>query len=154
MTISPEIPLTKAKALMTEHRISGLPVVVGGKAVGILTNRDLRFERNLHRPVHEVMSEALITVAPDTGLERAKDLLQEHKSSGCRPLRRRSQRRRPDGATGHRAEAPCAHGHGRPSRHPVPRGCRPRAAWSWWCRAWRSRRVGAHHPHATSSKDA
>ncbi len=79
VTIPPDIPLTRALALMREHRISGLPVVVDGKAVGILTNRDIRFERNLERPVHEVMSRELVTVPPGTGLERAKDLLQEHK---------------------------------------------------------------------------
>ncbi|MEN0063063.1 MAG: IMP dehydrogenase [Myxococcota bacterium] len=79
VTVSPDLPLTQALALMKEHRISGLPVVVDGRAVGILTNRDLRFERNLGRPVHEVMSQDLVTVPPGTGLERAKDLLQEHK---------------------------------------------------------------------------
>ncbi|MEM6927052.1 MAG: IMP dehydrogenase [Myxococcota bacterium] len=79
VTIPPDISLTRALSLMREHKVSGLPVVVDGKAVGILTNRDLRFERNLDRPVHEVMSQTLITVPPGTGLERAKDLLQEHK---------------------------------------------------------------------------
>lgn len=79
VTVSPDLPLSKALALMKEHRISGLPVVVEGRAVGILTNRDLRFERNLGRTVSEVMSQDLVTVPPGTGLERAKDLLQEHK---------------------------------------------------------------------------
>lgn len=79
VTVSPELPLYEARRLMREHDISGLPVVVEGRAVGILTNRDLRFERNLERRVREVMSEKLVTVPPNTGLEQAKDLLQEHK---------------------------------------------------------------------------
>jgi len=79
ITVSPDVPLREARRLMQEHDISGVPVTVEGRAVGILTNRDLRFERKLGRPVREVMNTALITVPPGTGLERAKDLLQEHK---------------------------------------------------------------------------
>ncbi len=79
VTVSPDLPLSDARRLMLRHDISGLPVVVEGRAVGIITNRDLRFERNLDLPVREVMSERLVTVPPGTGLERAKDLLQEHK---------------------------------------------------------------------------
>lgn len=79
VTVSPDLSLSDARRLMRQHDISGLPVVVEGRAVGIITNRDLRFERRLDRPVREVMSERLITVPPNTGLERAKDLLQEHK---------------------------------------------------------------------------
>ncbi|MBX2801379.1 MAG: IMP dehydrogenase [Myxococcales bacterium] len=79
VTVSPDLPLGDARRLMRKHAISGVPVVVEGRAVGILTNRDLRFERNLERPVREVMSHDLVTVPPGTGLERAKDLMQEHK---------------------------------------------------------------------------
>jgi IMP dehydrogenase len=79
VTVRPEQTLAAARRLMREHDISGVPVVVDGRAVGILTNRDLRFERRLDRTVHEVMSTKLVTVPPGTGLERAKDLMQEHK---------------------------------------------------------------------------
>ncbi|MEQ1570368.1 MAG: IMP dehydrogenase [Myxococcota bacterium] len=79
VTVSPDATLGQARRVMRENGISGVPVVVGGRAVGILTNRDLRFERHLDRPVHEVMIRDLVTVAPGTGLEQAKDLMQEHK---------------------------------------------------------------------------
>ena len=60
--------------------VFGVPVTVDGRAVGILTNRDLRFERRLDVPVRDVMtSEGLVTVPPGTSLEDAKDLMQEHK---------------------------------------------------------------------------
>ena len=79
VVITPDLSLQRARDLMRAHRISGLPVVVDGRAVGILTNRDLRFERRLDRPVRDAMSTNLVTVPPGTNLERAKDLLQEHK---------------------------------------------------------------------------
>ena len=79
ITVGPEASLADARALMRRHDISGVPVVVDGRAVGILTNRDLRFEQRLGRPVREVMSSDLVTVPPGTGLERAKVLMQEHK---------------------------------------------------------------------------
>lgn len=79
ITIHPDLTIGQARQLMREHDISGLPVVLDGKVVGILTNRDLRFERHLDREVHDVMSKHLITVSPGTGLEEAKDILQEHK---------------------------------------------------------------------------
>ncbi len=79
VTLRPEHTLRDAIGLMRKHDISGLPVVVDGRAVGILTNRDLRFERNLDRPVREVMTTEVITCAPGTELETAKDILQAHK---------------------------------------------------------------------------
>ncbi len=84
ITIGPDRPVRAALGLMREHRISGVPVTAGGESggrlVGILTNRDLRFERDLDRSVGEVMtSEGLVTVQEGTTLEQAKDLLQEHK---------------------------------------------------------------------------
>jgi IMP dehydrogenase len=76
VTIEPDAKLRDALALMERHRISGVPVTKAGKLVGILTNRDLRFERNLERKVSEVMTkENLITVQPGIDIERAKDLL-------------------------------------------------------------------------------
>src|SRR6185503_8178973 len=79
VTLRPENTLRDAVGLMRAHDISGLPVVVDGRAVGILTNRDLRFERNLDRPVREVMTTDVITCDPGTDLEAAKDILQAHK---------------------------------------------------------------------------
>lgn len=68
-------------AMMKEYQIGGVPVVNGDKKlVGIVTNRDLRFERNLNRPITEVMTkENLITTTEFTDFEKAADILQEHK---------------------------------------------------------------------------
>ncbi len=81
ITVPPDVPVRRALALMRKHHISGVPVTVdGGRLVGILTNRDLRFERNLDRLVRDVMtSEGLVTVPEGTTLEDSKDLLQAHK---------------------------------------------------------------------------
>ena len=80
VTIDPEAPLQQAVDIMQRHRISGVPVTKNGKLVGILTNRDLRFERNLERKVSEVMTkDNLITVAPGIDLEEAKDILHENR---------------------------------------------------------------------------
>jgi IMP dehydrogenase len=70
-----------ALALMKEYKIGGIPVVDdAGKLVGILTNRDLRFERDLNKPVYEAMtSENLITTTEFTDFEKAADILQEYK---------------------------------------------------------------------------
>lgn len=66
---------------MAENKIGGIPVVDGsGKLVGIVTNRDLRFEKKMNRPVAEVMtSKNIITAKPDTSMAAAEDILQEHK---------------------------------------------------------------------------
>ncbi|MCL6218054.1 IMP dehydrogenase [Zunongwangia pacifica] len=70
-----------AKDQMKEHSIGGIPIVdEDGKLIGIVTNRDLRFEKNNKRPISEVMtSENLVTVAEGTSLEQAEDILQENK---------------------------------------------------------------------------
>ena len=70
-----------AKESMKEHSIGGIPIVdEDGKLLGIVTNRDLRFEKNLNRPIAEVMtSENLVTVAEGTSLDDAEDILQENK---------------------------------------------------------------------------
>ena len=81
VSLTPEQSLRVARATMRRYRISGLPVVREGRVVGILTDRDLRFERNLDQQVAAVMtrSESLVTCPPGTDLERAKDLMQAHK---------------------------------------------------------------------------
>jgi len=80
ITVAPDAPISEATGLMERYKISGVPVTVNGKLVGILTNRDLRFERKLSKKVSEVMtSEKLITSGIGTTLDEAKDLLNKHK---------------------------------------------------------------------------
>ncbi len=82
VTVSPDTPIKKVLKLMEEYKISGIPVVEGKekKLLGIVTNRDLRFETNLKRPVKEVMTtEGLITAKPGITLEKAKKILHEHR---------------------------------------------------------------------------
>jgi IMP dehydrogenase len=77
ITITPDAPLADARALMAQHRISGVPVVeANGRLVGILTHRDVRFAENPQQPVSELMtSENLATVSPGVGQDEAKRLL-------------------------------------------------------------------------------
>src|SRR6202171_5112930 len=80
VTISPEHSVQHALDIMNKHRVSGLPVTRGPRLVGILTNRDLRFERTLDQPVSNVMTkENLVTVPVGTTLEAAEHLLQQHR---------------------------------------------------------------------------
>lgn len=79
VSVSPDRTTGDARSLMARHRISGLPVLENGRAVGIVTNRDLRFESRKDLPIREIMSTGLITVPPDTDLEAAKGLMHEHK---------------------------------------------------------------------------
>jgi IMP dehydrogenase len=80
ITIAPDAPISDAMVLMARYKISGVPVTTNGKLVGILTNRDLRFETNEKKRVSEVMtSENLKTAAVGTTLEEAKDTLNRYK---------------------------------------------------------------------------
>jgi IMP dehydrogenase len=79
VTIEPEAPLAAAVALMREHGISGIPVTHKGRLVGILTNRDLRFEKNLSQRVEEVMTKELVTAREGVTIETAKELLHRHR---------------------------------------------------------------------------
>ena len=80
LTIDPERPLHEVLALMERYRISGVPVVKGKQLVGIVTNRDLRFETDLSKKVSEVMTrDNLITVSEGITLEESKKLLHEHR---------------------------------------------------------------------------
>jgi len=79
VTIEPEAPIHRAVALMRENGISGIPVTQQGKLVGILTNRDLRFEKNLEQRVEQVMTRELITAREGVGIEEAKELLHRHR---------------------------------------------------------------------------
>lgn len=80
ITIGPEQKVSDALDLMNQYRISGVPVVKNRKLVGILTNRDLRFETNLEQPVSQVMTkERLVTVKANISLEESKKLLHAHR---------------------------------------------------------------------------
>ncbi len=81
VTMPLDSKVSDAKANMKEHGIGGIPIVdASGKLIGIVTNRDLRFEKNNDRPISEVMtSENLVTAAVGTSLAEAEDILQEHK---------------------------------------------------------------------------
>lgn len=80
VTIAPEMSVRQALDIMTKYRVSGLPVTRGARLVGILTNRDLRFERNLDQPVSAVMTkDNLVTVPVGTTLEEAERILQRHR---------------------------------------------------------------------------
>jgi IMP dehydrogenase len=80
ITIEPEQKVSDALNLMNQYRISGVPVVKKRKLVGILTNRDLRFETNLEQPVSKVMTKKrLVTVKSNISLEESKKLLHKHR---------------------------------------------------------------------------
>jgi IMP dehydrogenase len=79
LTIEPEARLSAAVALMRENGISGIPVTRKGRLVGILTNRDLRFERNLDQTVEQVMTTDLVTAREGVTIEAAKELLHRHR---------------------------------------------------------------------------
>ena len=80
ITMEPEQKVKNALELMSRYRISGVPIVRGRKLVGILTNRDLRFETDLDQPVSNVMTkENLVTVSTDITLEDSKKLLHKHR---------------------------------------------------------------------------
>jgi IMP dehydrogenase len=78
--LTPEQPVKAACALMEKYRISGVPITKDGKLVGILTNRDLRFETNFDQPIENVMTkENLITAPEGTSLEQAQQILGRHR---------------------------------------------------------------------------
>src|SRR5580698_3965527 len=80
ITIGPDQKIADARALMSRYRISGVPVTKHGKLVGILTNRDLRFETRSDVPIRDVMTrENLITVPVGTTLEEAEAILHHHR---------------------------------------------------------------------------
>ncbi len=80
ITVQPEAAISAALDLMAKFRISGVPVTEHGRLIGILTNRDLRFETVLDRKVSEVMTkEGLITAPEGTGLDEAREILHKYK---------------------------------------------------------------------------
>src|SRR5216117_399098 len=81
ITLGPDRPLREAQQLMARFKISGVPIVdADGKLIGIITNRDLQFERNLDRPLRDAMThERLITAPEGTTLEEAEEILARHR---------------------------------------------------------------------------
>jgi IMP dehydrogenase len=80
ITMSPENRIYEALEMMRHYKISGVPITKNGRLVGILTNRDLRFETRLDLPISELMTkENLITVPVGTTLEDAQEMLHKHK---------------------------------------------------------------------------
>jgi len=81
MTVAPEMTVRDVMALQKQHKISGFPVVRAGKVVGIVTNRDLRFETKLDQPVKNIMTpqKDLITVREGASREQAKELMHKHR---------------------------------------------------------------------------
>ena len=80
ITMRPDQAIGEALKLMMHYRISGVPITVDGKLIGILTNRDLRFETDMNKPIVEAMTkENLVTVRGGITLEEAKKLLHKYK---------------------------------------------------------------------------
>jgi IMP dehydrogenase len=81
ITVSPSMSVREVHELTRRHRISGLPVVEGKRVVGIVTNRDLRFEENLDQPVRNIMTprEKLVTVREGASLDEARALMHRHR---------------------------------------------------------------------------
>ncbi len=81
ITVPPDITVSDLLALSRQHKISGLPVVENGRVVGIVTNRDLRFESRMNIPVRDIMTprERLITVQEGSSLEQAQELMHKHR---------------------------------------------------------------------------
>jgi len=78
--LSPDHLLSDANELMRKYRISGVPITVNGKLVGIITNRDIRFETDFSQKISDVMtSENLITAPVGTNLQQAQEILRKHK---------------------------------------------------------------------------
>ncbi|HID11922.1 MAG TPA: IMP dehydrogenase [Candidatus Latescibacteria bacterium] len=79
VTLSPTTKVRQALEVMRRYHISGVPIVEDGKLVGILTNRDLRFERNLDQPVSAVMTTELVTAREGISLDEAVEVLHQHR---------------------------------------------------------------------------
>src|SRR5450755_2703552 len=79
VTVRPSQSLREALAVMREHDVSGVPVVEGDSPVGILTARDIRFEKNLDQPVSALMTTKLVSVPPGCQPEAARELLHKHR---------------------------------------------------------------------------
>ncbi len=78
-TLAPNDKVADALAIMKEEQISGFPVVKNDVLVGIVTNRDIRFESNTSRKISEIMTKEVVTATPRTSIEKAKQILNDHR---------------------------------------------------------------------------
>lgn len=79
ITVKPSDTVGDVISIMQKYRFSGFPVVEAGKLVGIVTGRDIRFEKNIKRPVHEVMTAKLVTAPMGTTPGQAVDMMHQHR---------------------------------------------------------------------------
>lgn len=79
LTLTPDDTITKAKQVMTEHSISGIPIVQKGVLVGIVTRRDLAYVENGKGTISEIMVRKVITASPDITMEKAVKLMKQHR---------------------------------------------------------------------------
>ncbi len=79
ITLSPNQTVQRAREVMSEQNVSGIPIIEGKKLLGILTHRDLKFLRDDSVKISEVMTKEIIKAPADTTLEQAKDILQKHR---------------------------------------------------------------------------
>lgn len=80
ITLSPDHYVSEALQVMAKYSISGVPITTQGKLVGILTNRDLRFETNVNQPIRNIMTKDNLVIAPEgTTLDDARKILQKHR---------------------------------------------------------------------------
>jgi len=79
ITMHPDQKIREALEVMNKYSISGIPITLETKLVGILTNRDLRFEKNLDKTIRELMTTKLVTIPEETPLEKSKQLLHDNR---------------------------------------------------------------------------
>ncbi len=105
VTMSPDARVSDALEVMRQYKISGVPITKNGKLVGILTNRDLRFESRFDIPISKVMTkDNLITVPVGTTLEEAENILHEHRVEKLLVVDDSVQPQRPDHGQRHSEE--------------------------------------------------
>src|SRR3989475_8618132 len=97
VTVSPDITVRELLALTQQYRVSGFPVVEKGKVVGMVTNRDYRFETNLDQPVRAIMTprDRLVYIKEGASPEEARELLHKHRLERVLVVQDRFQARRP-----------------------------------------------------------
>ena len=105
ITMSPNDKIEDAVKLMAHYKISGVPITENGRLVGILTNRDLRFETRFHLPIREVMTkENLVTVPVGTTLEEAQRIAAQTSNREAARRRQGSEPQRADHGQRHHEE--------------------------------------------------
>ena len=135
ITLGPDRPIREAHALMRRFKISGVPIVDGdGRLIGIITNRDLQFERALDRPIAEAMTrDGLVTAPIGTTLDEAEAILARHRIEKLPVVDGDGRAQGADHRQGHlQAARSPRRQQGQP--RPAPRGrCRRRGRRRRWC---------------------